>query len=183
LGDQDLLPQDGKISFFVKSELPEKFLRSTKIEVATEDESFRTALSVNDGNLVMQDSETAMATFEPLKNFGASAFGPLRFRAVSEDGLRGDWIPLSTLVRLPTLKEVRCPDSPDKQCRLSGSSLFLIEAVASDPQFAHNTPVPMGFADLSLNVPRPNGTLLYLKLRDDPGAPIMAVLAVLPEDR
>jgi hypothetical protein len=183
LGDQDLLPQDGKISFFVKSDLPEKFLRSTKIEVATEDESFRAALSVNDGNLVMQDSETAMATFEPLKNFGASAFGPLRFRAVSEDGLRGDWIPLSTLVRLPTLKEVRCPDSPDKQCRLSGSSLFLIEAVASDPQFAHNVPVPVGFADLSLNVPRPNGTLLYLKLRDDPGAPIMAVLAVLPEDR
>jgi len=83
---------------------------------------------------------------------------------------------------LPTLKEVRCPDSPDKQCRLSGANLFLVESVASDPQFTHNVPVPAGFADASLNVPRPNGTLLYLKLRDDPAVAIMAVLAVLPEE-
>ena len=183
LGDQDLLPQDGKMSFFVKSDLPEKFSRSEKIEVATEDESFRATLSVSDGNLVMQDAETVMATFEPSKSFGPSAFGPLRFRVVSEDGQRGDWIPLATLVRLPLLKEIRCPDSPDKQCRLSGSNLFLMESVASDQQFTHNVPVPVGFADSSLNVPRPNGTLLYVKLRDDPGTAIMAVLAVLPEDR
>jgi hypothetical protein len=41
--------------------------------------------------------------------------------------------------------------------------------------------VPAGFADSSLGVPRPNGTLLYLKLRDDPGTAVMAVLPVLPE--
>ena len=183
LGDQDLLPQDGKITFFVKSDLPEKFSRSEKIEVASEDESFRATLDVGDGNLVMQDSETVMATFEPLKSFGPSAFGPLRFRAVTEDGRRGDWIALTTLVRLPSLKEVRCPDSPDKQCRLSGSNLFLMESVGADPQFTHNVPVPAGFADSWLNVPRPNGTLLFVKLRDDPGTAIMAVLPVLPEDR
>jgi len=183
LGDQDLLPQDGKISFFVKSDLPEKFSRSEKVEVATEDEAFHATLSVGDGNLVMQDAQTVMAIFEPLKSFGPSAFGQLRFRAISEEGRRGDWIPLATLVRLPSLKEVRCPDSPDKQCRLSGSSLFLIESVASDPQFTHNVPVPVGFADSTLNVPRPNGTLLYLKLRDDAGVAVTAVLPVLPEDR
>jgi len=131
----------------------------------------------------MQDAQTVMAIFEPLKSFGPSAFGQLRFRAISEEGRRGDWIPLATLVRLPSLKEVRCPDSPDKQCRLSGSSLFLIESVASDPQFTHNVPVPVGFADSTLNVPRPNGTLLYLKLRDDAGVAVTAVLPVLPEDR
>lgn len=183
LGDQDLLPQDGRITFFVKSELPDKFSRSEKIEVASEDETFRATLDVGDGNLVMQDSETVMATFEPLKSFGPSAFGPLRFRAVTEDGRRGDWIPLATLVRLPSLKEVRCPDSPDKQCRLSGSNLFLMESVGADPQFTHNVPVPAGFADSSLSVPRPNGTLLFVKLRDDPGTAIMAVLPVLPEER
>jgi hypothetical protein len=90
---------------------------------------------------------------------------------------------LATLVRLPSLKEVRCPDSPDKQCRLSGSNLFLMESVGADPQFTHNVPVPAGFADSSLSVPRPNGTLLFVKLRDDPGTAIMAVLPVLPEER
>ena len=183
LGDQDLLPQDGKITFFVKSDMPEKFERSEKIEVASEDEAFHSTLDVQAGTLVMQDAATVMATLEPLKAFGASAFGPLRFRAISEDGRRGDWIPLAKLVRLPSLKEIRCPDSPDQQCRLNGSSLFLVESVASDQQFTRNTPVPAGFADSSLGVPRPNGTLLYLKLRDDPGTAVMAVLPVLPDER
>jgi hypothetical protein len=182
LGDQDLLPQDGKITFFVKSELPEKFARDEKIEVASEDESFRATLGVPEGNLVMQDAATVIAVLEPLKAFGASAFGPLRFRAVSEDGRRGDWIPLAKLVRLPALKEIRCPDSPDQQCRLSGNGLFLLESVASDQQFTRTTPVPAGFAEAWLNVPRPNGTLLYLKLRDDPGSAVLAVLPVLPDE-
>lgn len=183
LASQDVLPQDGKISFFVKSELPQRFTHQAKIEVASEDENFRVTLSVGDGTLVMQDAQTALAILEPLKSFGPSAFGALRFRALSEEGRQGDWIPLVTLVRLPTLKEVRCPDSPDRQCRLSGSNLFLLESVASDAQFAHNVSVPAGFADTSLSVPRPNGTLLYVKLRDEPTTGNLAVLPVLPEDR
>jgi hypothetical protein len=183
LADQELLPQDGTISFFVKTEVPDKFAHNAKIEVANGDESFHAVLSVSEGNLVMQDTQTVLATFEPLKSFGPSAFGPLRFRAISEDGRHGDWLSLATLVRLPVLKEIRCPDSPDKQCRLSGSNLFLLESIASDPQFTHNVPVPAGFAESSLNVPRPNGTLLYVKLRDEAGAANMAVLPVLPEDR
>ncbi len=183
LANQELLPQDGKISFFVKSELPEKFPHQEKIEVASEDESFHATLGVSEGNLVMQDAQTAHAILEPLKSFGTSAFGTLRFRAISEEGRKGDWLPLATLVRLPVLREIRCPDSPDKQCRLSGSNLFLLESVASDPQFTHNVPVPAGFADASLSVPRPNGTLLYIKLRDEPGTANMAVLPVLPDDR
>src|SRR5262249_31500441 len=161
LGDQDLLPQDGKITFFVKSELPEKFGRDEKIEVASEDESFRATLGVPEGNLVMQDAETVMVPLEPLKAFGASAFGPLRFRAVSEEGRRGDWIPLAKLVRLPALKEVRCPDSPDQQCRLSGAGLFLVESVASDQQFTRNTPVPAGVAGFLLEVAQRHGNVDY----------------------
>ena len=182
LANQDLLPQDAKISFFVKSELPERFAHDEKIEIANADESFHVILSVSDGNLVLQDAETVLATFEPLKTFGPSAFGALRFRAISEDGRKGDWVPLATLVRLPALKEIRCPDSPDKQCRLSGSNLFLLESVASDPQFVHNVPVPAGFAETWLSVPRPNGTLLYVKLRDEAAAGNMAVLPVFPDE-
>ncbi|MGB8916575.1 MAG: hypothetical protein WCC89_06925 [Candidatus Sulfotelmatobacter sp.] len=105
----------------------------------------------------------------------------LRLRAVSESGVRGDWQPLAKLVRIPSLKEVRCPDSPDKPCNLIGQNLFLIDSVASDSQFAHNIVVPTGFADSALSVPRPNGTLLFIKLRDDPSAITKAALAVLPE--
>ena len=92
-------------------------------------------------------------------------------------------MPLAMLVRLSILKEIRCPDIPDKQCRLSGSNLFLLESVASDPQFTHNVPVPAGFADTSLSVPRPNGTLLYVKLRAEAGIGNMAVLPVFPDER
>src|SRR5205085_12176560 len=110
------------------------------------------------------------------------AFGPLRFRPVDGDS-KGDWKPLATLVRVPHLKEVHCPDSPDRQCTLSGTNLFLLDSVASDPQFQHAVPVPLGFADAAISVPRPNGTLLYIKLRDDPSVVNVVTLPVLPEQQ
>src|SRR5450432_3243664 len=180
-GNQDELPQDERLSFFLKTVVPEKFSHGEKIEVAGADEVFHVLLSVADGGLVLQDAENVLATLEPLKSFGASAFGPLRFRPVAEDGTKGDWQPLVNLVRLPTLKEIRCPDSPDKQCKLSGANLFLIDSVASDPQFTHASPVPTGFMEPTMSVPRPNGTLLYLKLRDDPATVNTVVLPVFPE--
>ncbi len=182
LQNQDELPQGGRLSFFLKSEVPDKFPRNEKIEIATADESSNVTLSVADGSLVMQDSQTVMATLEPLKSFGASVYGPLRFRAVDSDGGKGDWLPLATLVRVPSLKDIHCPDSPDQQCQLSGTSLFLIDSVASDPQWAHTVPVPAGYVDSTLKVPRPNGTLLYIKLRDDPATVNTIILPVLPED-
>lgn len=180
-GNQDELPQDARLSFFLKTVVPERFSHGEKIEVAGAEEAFHVLLSVADGGLVLQDAENVLATLEPLKSFGASAFGPLRFRPVAEDGTKGDWQPLVNLVRLPTLKEIRCPDSPDKQCKLSGANLFLIDSVASDPQFTHASPVPTGFMEPTMSVPRPNGTLLYLKLRDDPATVNTVVLPVFPE--
>jgi hypothetical protein len=160
----------------LKTEVPETFPRTERVEVASLDDSFDVSLSVADGNLVLQNPQTVMAVLDPLKSFGGSAFGPLRFRPV-----KGDWQPLATLVRIPSLKEIRCPDSPDKECHLTGSDLFLIDSVASDAQFTHTVSVPIGFADSSLNVPRPNGTLLYIKLRDDPSTADTLILPVLPE--
>src|ERR1700682_1763994 len=182
-GSADELPQDAKLAFFLKAVIPEKFSHAEKIEVATADEAFHVSLSVADGNLVMQDAENVLATLDPLKSFGASAFGPLRFRPVDTEGAQGDWPPVGDLVRLPTLKEIRCPDSPDKQCKLSGTNLFLIDSVASDPQFTHTSPVPAGFMESTMSVPRPNGTLLYIKLRDDPSTVNTLVLPVIPEER
>lgn len=178
---QDQLPQNSQLSFFVKTVVPKRFPRSEKIEVATDDDSFDVTLSISDGSLVLQDAQTVLATLDPAKSFGPSAFGALQFRPVSAEGEKGDWQPLAKLVRIPTLKEIRCPDTPDKPCTLSGTNLFLIYSVASDAQFTHEMPVPLGFADSTLTVPRPNGTLLYIKLRDDPSTVNTVVLPVLPQ--
>lgn len=183
LQSQDELPQDARLSFFLKTEVPEAFSRTEKIEVADADDAFHVLLSESDGNLMLQDSQTAMAVLDPIKSFGTSAFGPLRFRPVETDGEQGDWQPLATLVRIPSLREIRCPDAPDKQCSLSGSNLFLIDSVASDQEFKNSVSVPAGFANSTLSVPRPNGTLLYIKLRDDPSTVDSLILPVLPDQQ
>jgi hypothetical protein len=36
------------------------------------------------------------------------------------------------------------------------------------PQFTVSVSIPEGFVDSTLSVPRPNGPILYVKLRDDP---------------
>ncbi len=181
LANPDDFPQDGRLSFFIKSEIPSPFPRAEKIEVANQDESAHVDLTLADGGLTLQDSQTVLAVLDPLKSLGASVFGPLRFRPVDANGIAGDWQPLASVVRVPALKEVTCPDSPDKQCTLSGTNLFLIESIAADSEFKHSAPVPLGFSQTSLAVPRPNGTLLYIKLRDDPAAVNPVALPVLPE--
>jgi hypothetical protein len=181
LGSQDELPLDGQISFLLKTEIPSRFSQSEKIEIATVDESFSVLLTFVDGSLVLRDSEDLVATLEPMKAFGPSAFGPLQFRPIDGDGGKGDWQPLAVLVRLPLLKEIRCSTSPDKPCQLSGTNLYLIDSVASDPQFTHTAPVPTDFLDATLSVPRPGERGLYLKLRDDPSAVSTATLPVTPE--
>lgn len=176
----DDVPQNGQLSFFLKTEVPTAFPRTEKIEVAAADDSFHAMLSLADRNLTLQDSETVLATLDPLKDFGPSAFGPIRFRPVSATGVAGEWASLANLVRIPSLKEVRCPDNPDKPCALSGSDLFLIDSVSSTSRFTHSITVPLGFADSTLSVPRPLGTILYIKLRDDPSVVNPVALPVLP---
>ena len=182
LGSPDELPLDGQISFLLHTEIPNRLSRGEKIEVATADESFSTVLSFTDGGLVLRDSESLVATLEPLKAFGPSAFGPLQLRPVNPEGGKGDWQPLAVLVRLPVVKEIRCSASTDKPCQLSGSNLYLIDSVASDPQFTHTAPVPTGFLDSTLSVPHPSETGLYIKLRDDPSTVSTATLPVTPEE-
>ena len=167
LANQDELPQDAKLTFSVRAKSPKAFTRSEHIEVATEDETFTTMLSLDNGGMTLENSTVALATLDPAKAFGASAFGPLKFRVV-ENGASGDWQPLATLVRLPVLQSLKCPAGTDEQCRLSGSNLFLVDSVSSDPQFSNPVQVPDGFPGYVLPVPHSPGGSLYVKLRDDP---------------
>lgn len=181
LGNDEDLPQYGRMTFFLKSVAPPEFPRDEKIEVAAVNGGFDTKLSLADATLTLQDTQTVLAVLDPAKAFGPSAFGPLRFRPVTGEGVNGDWQPLTNLVRLPSLKEVRCPASPTKPCTLTGENLFLIDSIANNQQFTHPVTVPMGFAGNTLQVPRPVGTTLFLKLRDDPKAIDLVGLPVVPD--
>jgi hypothetical protein len=80
----------------------------------------------------------------------------------------GDWQPLATLIRLPKLRELVCPATPELACKLSGSGLFLVDSISIDADFAHPVQVPDGFPGYALPVPHPKDGQLFVKLRDDP---------------
>ena len=175
LANPDELPQDAKLTFSVRAQSPPTFVRDEQIEVAMADETASTNLSIANGGITLENSKVAVATLDPTKALGSSAFGPLMFRSIV-NGVAGDWQPLATLVRLPVLRELKCPASAELACKLSGSSLFLVDSVSSDVDFAHAVQVPDGFPGYSLPVPHPNNGLLYVKLRDDPSVVSRATL-------
>ena len=197
LNNADAFPLHSKITIALRSGPQTKFSRSEKVEVGTTDGTLHTELTVADGSLVLQDNHTALAFLNPEKTFGASAFGPLRFRVVTTE-TSSDWQPLGSLVRTPVVQQITCAPTrtgartasassasmgasladgqegsvsqADLPCVLTGSSLFLIASTAGDASFSKAAEVPEGFAADTLRVPRPaDGHTLYLRLRDDPG--------------
>ena len=180
LGSPDDLPLEGRLVFFLKSTVPVKFPRNQKVELAADDGSFNTELSLADGSLMLEDAKTAMGSVEPLTRFGTSAFGPVRVRVLSANGANGDWLPLGTLVRLPGFKELRCPHAVSKPCFLTGSNLFLAAAISATTDFENPTEVPPDFTGTQLTVPHPANGMLYLKLRDDPATVQILTLPVTP---
>ncbi len=179
-GSADDLPVDGKLVFFLQSNSPAHFARDEKVEVAAGDSSFHTTLDVADGSLMLEDAKTAVGTVEPLERFGPSAFGPLRLRAVSADGVAGDWLELGTLVRLPDFKDLRCPRAVAKPCVLSGDDLFLADSFSSTADFGNAIDVPAQFTGTQIPVPHATNGMLYVKLRDDPNTVQTLTLPVMP---
>lgn len=168
LSDQNELPQNATLLFSLKAQNPAHFSREERIEVATDDGSYSTMLTMANG-LTLQDAHTALATLDPDKAFGGSAFGPLQFRVVTDKGVKGDWQPLATLVRLPKFQSLQCGDADNTACKLKGSDLFLVDSISQNQQFVNPVQVPDGFPGRVLPVPHPDeGGQLYVKLRDDP---------------
>ena len=179
LANQDDLPIDQQFTFSLKSATP--FPRTGQIEIASADDSLHTMLNVAAGNLVLQNPHTLLATLDPLKAFGTSAFGPLRLRPVSPDGTTGDWIPLATLVRLPTLTGLHCPTETSQPCTIEGNGLYLVDSLSTNAAFTNPTLVPEGFVGDSLSLPRPQKTGFFLRLRDDPTAANTVTMPILPQ--
>jgi hypothetical protein len=177
LTDKDELPLGATLTFSIRAQTPPAFSGHERIEVATADGRASTTLSSTDG-LVMEDPRVALATLDTAKVFGASAFGPLRFRLVDDSGA-GDWQPLATLVRLPAFQALKCPGGRSQACELTGSNLFLIDSLSSDPRFDHAVKIPEGFAGRVISAPYPAAGKFYVKLHD---APSVINLASLPSD-
>ena len=156
------------------------FPRDAQIEVASEDRSLHNERSIGAGTLVLLDRRTVLAQIDLRKTFGDSAFGPLQVRIVTHDGVAGDWLPLATLVRLPVLSSLHCNGTGDQPCSLAGSDLYLVKTVSVDDTFSHPLEVPDGFVGATLDIPRPNGPVFYLKLRDDPASAASVTLPVTP---
>jgi hypothetical protein len=202
LSSDDDLPLNAVLTFTVKSPAP--FPRNGQIEIETLDGTLRTVLTLApSGGLLLQDPHTVVATLDPLRSFGPSAFGALHMRAIyplttrkgapaptptvasmeaDEDnpaGTASDWLPLATLVRLPALTLLQCPTDASQSCTVTGKDLFLIDSLSIDPGFSTPVPVPDGFTGTSLMIPHPNASTVFLKLRDDP-ANIDSVLMPTP---
>jgi hypothetical protein len=161
------LPLDATLVFSLRAQTPASFARDETIDVATGDEGITVTLSQANGGLTLENSRVAVVTLNPLKSFGASSYGPLKFR-VDANGVAGDWQPLATLVRLPILRELDCPATPELACKLSGTDLYLLDSLSADAEFTNPVSVPDGFLGLAIPVPHPSAGTLFLKLRDDP---------------
>ncbi len=191
LSSPDDLPLSAPLTFTLKT--AQAFPRSGRVEIETLDGTLRAVLTLApSGGLVLQDPHTVVATLDPLRAFGPSAFGALHVRAIfpphkhgengaatttnpastsAEDDSSSDWLPLGTLVRLPELSTLQCPPDPAAACTLSGASLYLIDAIAPDPAFDNSARVPDGYTGSTITVPHPaSAGTLFLKLRDDPNA-------------
>src|SRR5882762_6179604 len=167
LADAGELPQDSSLVFSIRAQSPAAFTRDQYVDVATGDETSATTLTLANGGLTLETAQVAVATLNPAKAFGPSTFGPLKFR-VNAKGMAGEWQPLANLVRLPVLKEIKCPPTPEVACKLVGANLFLLDSIAGDAEFTHPVTVPEGFLGGALPAPHPTAGPLYVKLRDNP---------------
>jgi hypothetical protein len=208
LSDSDDLPLSSLLTFTLKS--PDRFPRNGQIEIETLDGTLRTVLTLApSGGLLLQDPHTIVATLDPLRSFGPSAFGALRMRAIypvaisqskdrhsSSDASQeagtspatpdtdvddasspaSDWLPLVTLIRLPTLTQLECPADVTQSCTVTGNNFFLLQSVSANPDFSNPVPVPDGYTGTSLTLPHPTAATIFFKLRDDPASIDSAIL-------
>jgi hypothetical protein len=166
------LPPEARLVFSVRG-ANVRFAPGDAIEIATADGNASTRLTIASGALQLVGGDVAVGSLEPLKVLGPGAVGALRMRLVQGD-LVGDWQPLAQVVRLPQLDAVVCEKAD--ACSLSASGLFLVDRIAATPDFAGATSVPAGFVGGRVDVPKPTGDALYLRLRDAPDAVVKATL-------
>ncbi|MFT4057303.1 MAG: hypothetical protein QM681_22555, partial [Novosphingobium sp.] len=137
MGAGDLLPDNGEMVFSLKASGETRFGAGSAIEIAPASGDTVARLEIGKG-LNLESPEVLIATLRA-EDLPPATSGALRLRLVSkgpggrED--RGDWLPLTTVVRLPRIEGVTC-EGQDGPCTIAGRNLFLIDAVAVEDGFA-----------------------------------------------
>jgi hypothetical protein len=180
LQNQDAVPQDTQLNLTLQTVVPAAFQPDEKIQIRSDLQTAPVELALSHG-LMLQDPQTAIVSFVPAQLLGASTFGRLEFRVIDSRGVAGAWHALPKVVRLPQLTEIRCPPSLDSKCTLTGDQLYLLAAVSAEPSMKHAVRIPGGFTGASVEIPRPSGSTIFIKLRDDPGTADAVLLPVIPE--
>ena len=179
LQNHDAVPQDTQLNLTLQSVTPAAFQPDEKIQIRGDLQTTPVELSLSHG-LMLQDQQTVIASFVPAQLLGASTFGRLEFRVIDSRGVAGAWQALPKVVRLPQLKEIRCPLSLNSKCTLTGDHLYLLAAISAEPSMKHAVKIPGGFTGASVEIPRPSGSTIFIKLRDDPDTADPVLLPVMP---
>jgi hypothetical protein len=162
-----VIPSSATFTFSLRTDKDARLTGQESVEIAAASGGESARLTVSNG-LTFVDDHVLIASLQPAKLLGPSAFGALRARIV-RDGAESDWLPVGTLVRLPTLSQLQCPAAPAENCTLSGEGLFLIDSLSATAGFEHPQAVPAGYASGTVQVPRPaDGGTLYFRLHDAP---------------
>jgi hypothetical protein len=164
--------QDARLSFAFHLEGSAKLTGRETIEIGTADGRVATIIQPGKG-YDLQDANTGIVAFDTADTLGPTAYGPLRFRVVTEE-TASTWTPLATVARLPEILTLACVRG--KECRIRGNRLFLIRAIGTTPGFQQIQNVPDGFVATEIETrPTPDGRI-FLRLRDAPQA--AAIVAV-----
>ncbi|MDG6745635.1 hypothetical protein QCF01_14680, partial [Staphylococcus aureus] len=163
--DESILPDKAKLTFAIRAVDGQRLTPGDAVEVTTADGSASVTLE-GGRDVRLSSPEIAVATLDPAR-LGPAAAGPLRYRLV-RGTIKGDWVPLATLVRLPRIEAVRCDAG---NCQMEGRDLFLIDRVAATADMAGAMTVPAGYTASRLAVPAPTSGSFSLTLRDAPTMP------------
>lgn len=160
----DLLPDQGSLTFSVKAQGATRFVPGDSLEVTGAEEGAPVIRLAVGGAARLEGPQVLVAKLDA-KGAATTLFGPLRFRLKQGDGA-SDWLPLVTLVRFPRIERVTCDGT--QGCALRGRDLFLIDAVGSTPTLEGAAQVAHGYTGETLRTPPPRQGKLYLRLRDAP---------------
>ena len=167
LGNDDQIAADATLRLSLRAGKGMRFTGRETVEIAAGSGGETAKLTVGKG-VLLADPQVAIVTVPLAGALGPSAYGPLRARVVRDDAA-GDWLPIGTLVRLPAIHQLRCPDdAAATACTLSGDNLFLIADVSPTADFAKPVPIPDGYPGTAIQVPRPADKILYVHWHDDP---------------
>jgi hypothetical protein len=156
--------QDARLTFAFNSGDSAALSGRETIEVATVDGRFATMILPGKG-YDLQDATTGIVSFNTAEALGPTAYGPLRFRVVTDD-TASTWTPLATIVRLPEIRAVACGRT--RECRVNGNRLFLIKAIAANRDLKKSQDIPDGFVATEIVTPASADGRIYLQLRDAP---------------